>query len=59
MDSLLKNFNEHIKRGNTIDTDIKKSFKNNLNDFSKHVNDGNTIETDLKNSIDRILKIRF
>jgi hypothetical protein len=59
MDNLLKNFNKHVKKGNTIDTDIKNLFKNNLNHISKHINDGNTIETDFKNSIDKILKIRF
>tara|TARA_Y100000389_G_scaffold134859_1_gene132343 strand:+ start:1279 stop:1458 length:180 start_codon:yes stop_codon:yes gene_type:complete len=59
MDTLFKNFNKHVKMGNTIETDIKFLFNNNLNNFSKHVNDGNTIKTDLQNSIDRILKIRF
>ena len=59
MDSLLKNFNKHVKKGNKIEKDIKNLFKNNLNDISKHINDGNTIETDFKNSIDKILKIRF
>jgi hypothetical protein len=51
----LKDFIKHVKKGNTIQTDINNLFKTNLNNFSNHVKNGNTIQTDINN----ILKIRF